>query len=271
MNQEVTPPSSRLTESPVRPSGKTVAIIQARMGSTRLPGKALQKIAGEPMLRHVWERACQARTLDQTLVATSTANMDNAIADYCAWHGIPCFRGSENDVLDRYYHAAHFAHAETVVRLTADCPLLDPAVIDSVVSTFRLGTFDYLSNIDPPTYPDGLDTEVFTFAALERAWHDASLPSEREHVTPYLRASANCFRTGNVTCPTDLSHLRWTVDELADLTFVRNVFHVLGTTSCGLAEIVALLEHSPHLSRLNASYTRNEGYQRSLLADQKVA
>ena len=268
-------PSLQLIDFPVNrsvnPSSRTVAIIQARMGSTRLPGKALQKIAGQPMLRHVWERARQAKTLDQTLVATSTADTDNAIAEYCAWHEIPCFRGSENDVLDRYYHAASFACADTIVRLTADCPLLDAAVINSVVAAFRLGTFDYVSNVDPPTYPDGLDTEVFTFAALERAWRDASLSSEREHVTPYLRASANCFRTANVTGPTDLSHLRWTVDELADLTFVRNVFHALGTTDCGLAEVVTLLNHSPHLRELNARHTRNEGYQRSLLADQKAA
>lgn len=255
----------------VKPFGKTVAIIQARMGSTRLPGKALQQIAGQPMLQHVWERAGRATRLDQVLVATSTADQDDAIADYCAWNGIVCFRGSENDVLDRYYHAARFASADTVVRLTADCPLLDPTVIDTVLAAFRRGTFDYISNVDPPTYPDGLDTEVFTFEALERAWLTASLPSEREHVTPFLRAAAHGFRTGNVFSPIDLSHLRWTVDESADLTFVRNVFHALGTTRFGFVETVALLERSPHLRLLNASYTRNEGYQRSLLADPQAA
>ena len=223
-----------------------VAIVQARMGSSRLPGKVLLDIAGAPMLWHVVQRARRATTLDRVLVATSTATADDAVATWCVTTGVECFRGSEPDVLDRYYQAATQAGADVVVRLTADCPLLDPAVIDRVVTCFLTGSYDYVSNVAPPTFPDGLDTEVFYLAALQRAWQEAHKPSEREHVTPYLRQHPEFFRLGNVTHSTDLSALRWTVDEPADLAFVRAVYSSEGT-ECGLDDICALLAHQPTL------------------------
>src|SRR5215470_15506655 len=166
-----------------------VAIIQARMGSTRLPGKVLLDIAGQPMLGRVISRVCRAKTIEQIVVATSTAAADDAVSAFCAERGIVCFRGSETDVLDRYYQAARLVQAKTIVRITADCPLLDPEVIDLTVSRFLEGGWDYISNVNPPTFPDGLDTEVFSFAALERAWREATSVTHREHVTPYLRTS----------------------------------------------------------------------------------
>ncbi len=254
---------------PRRP--RTVAIIQARMGSSRLPGKVMQKIAGLPMLSHVVTRARKANLLDQVVVATSTHATDNAIAGYCFWHDIACFRGDETDVLDRYHQAAQNTRAEVVVRLTADCPLHDGQVIDRVIAAFMRGAFDYVSNIDPPTYPDGVDTEVFTFAALERAWREARLPSEREHVTPYLRAPHSGFRTANVVQANDASHLRWTVDEVADLAFVRAVYQAMRIPHFGMNDVLTLLRDKPHLHQINGQIARNQGYLRSLEADREAA
>lgn len=274
---------------------KTVAIIQARMGSYRLPGKVLQHIAGQPMLWHIVQRARQAMRVDQVVVATSTARADDPIEEYCLAHEFICFRGSETDVLDRYYQTAIFTNAEVVVRLTADCPLHDPRVIDQVVSAFAQGKFDYVSNVAPPTYPDGLDTEVFTFATLKETWLHASLASEREHVTPYIREHSaenlenlkqenpvgaegsdnhlvvNKFRTHNVIHTSNLSSLRWTVDELTDLAFVRAIFHAIGRSDFGMEDVLSLLNYAPHLTSINEAITRNEGYKRSLQADRIAA
>ena len=250
---------------------RTVGVIQARMGSSRLPGKVLHEIAGKPMLWHVVNRVRRAKQLHHVLVATSAATVDTIVADFCRWHNIDCFRGSENDVLDRYLQAARYADAEVVVRLTADCPLHDPNVIDAVITAFHSANFDYVSNVDPPTYPDGLDTEVFRVSALERAWWEAARHSEREHVTPYLRDPANGFRQGSVLNEQDYSGLRWTVDELPDLAFVRAVFHSLDTLNFSFTDVVALLNSQPQLRRINNQFTRNEGYLHSLQAERKAA
>ena len=204
--------------------GPVVAIIQARMGSSRLPGKSLAEIEGRPMLWHVIQRVKRARLVDRVVVATSTAPADDAIEKMCRENDVPCHRGSENDVLDRFYHAARAEKAAQVVRITADCPLIDPEVIDRVVRRFQRGDLDYASNAMVRSYPDGLDTEIFSFSALERAWHEASKTSEREHVTPYLRSEK--FRTANVeNDSTSLyQHYRWTVDEAEDLEFIRAVY-----------------------------------------------
>lgn len=253
-----------------------VAIIQARMGSTRLPGKVLQDIAGQPMLWHVVRRARRAATLDRVVVATSTAAADEAVAAFCATQGIGCFRGSEDDVLDRYYQAAKHTGAEVVVRLTADCPLLDPGVVDCVVSRFLSGGWDYAANINPPTFPDGLDTEVFSFAALDHAWREAHDPTHREHVTPYLRLSGQ-FRTVNLVlsevegvenqADRDAHEHRWTVDDTADLEFVRRVYTALGEKpEFGMHEVMTLLESQPELHQVNGATIRNAGYYHSLYA-----
>ena len=248
-------------------SSKAVAIVQARMGSTRFPGKVLEEIAGHPMLWQVVNRVRMARTVDEVTVATSTESSDRAVADFCAKEGIPCFLGSENDVLDRFYQAARSYEADAIVRITADCPLIDPQIIDKVVAVYLQGEYDYVTNTLRYTYPDGLDVGVFSFPALEKAWHEARFPAEREHVTPYIRRSGR-FRLHNVESEVDLSsrNLRWTVDEPSDLEFVRAIYAHLGNNHkpFGLAHILQLLEEEPHLMQINAGKIRNEGYYKSM-------
>jgi spore coat polysaccharide biosynthesis protein SpsF (cytidylyltransferase family) len=243
---------------------KTVALIQARMSSSRLPGKVLQDIAGKPMLWHVVHRAQQAKSIDSVAVITTTRADDDAIEMLCKESGIPCFRGSLDDVLDRYYQAAIYFKADIVVRLTADCPLLDPAVIEQVVKTFHQNSFDYVANVVEVTYPDGLDTEVFRFEALERAWREARLKSEREHVTVYILKHPELFRIGSVKQEEDLSSLRWTVDTPRDLEFVRAVHNLIGDKEFGMDEILKVLKEHPELSELNSGQPRNEAYQKQL-------
>lgn len=251
---------------------KTVAIIQARMTSTRLPGKVMMDLDGSPMLYQVIARARLANALDLVTVATTTNATDDTIAEYCKAQRVQCFRGSENDVLDRYYQAARHFGAEVIVRLTADCPLLDPAVIDQVIETFRAGDYDYISNTIEVSYPDGLDTEVFSLTALRRAWKEANLISEREHVTPYLWKHPDLFRLANVKNETDFSKLRWTVDEPQDLEFARRVYHYFRMEpSFGMNDVMHLLRTHPELCEINTDFERNEGYQKSLRADVTIS
>jgi glutamate-1-semialdehyde aminotransferase/spore coat polysaccharide biosynthesis protein SpsF (cytidylyltransferase family)/predicted dehydrogenase len=252
--------------------GPVVAIIQARMGSSRLPGKSLAEIEKRPMLWHVIQRVKRATLVDRVVVATSTAPADDAIEKMCRENGVPCHRGSENDVLDRYYHAARAEKAAQVVRITADCPLIDPEVIDRVVRRFQRGDLDYASNAMVWTYPDGLDTEILSFSALERAWHEASKNSEREHVTPYLRSGK--FRIANVENALEFSHMycRWTVDEQEDLEFVRAVYGAFrGRESFLMEDILQLLREKPELEKLNSQIVSNRGYYKSLFEDARAA
>jgi glutamate-1-semialdehyde 2,1-aminomutase/spore coat polysaccharide biosynthesis protein SpsF len=248
--------------------GPLVAIIQARMGSSRLPGKSLAEIEKRPMLWHVIQRVKRASLVDRVVVATSTAPADDAIEKMCRENDVPCYRGSEHDVLDRFYHAARAEKASQVVRITADCPLIDPEVIDRVVRRFQRGDLDYASNAMVRSYPDGLDTEIFSFSALERAWHEASKTSEREHVTPYLRSEK--FRTANVeNGSTSLyQHYRWTVDEAADLEFIRAVYKAFrGRESFGMKDVFELIEKTPGLEKMNSEIVSNRGYYKSLFEE----
>jgi glutamate-1-semialdehyde aminotransferase/spore coat polysaccharide biosynthesis protein SpsF (cytidylyltransferase family) len=249
---------------------KTAAIIQARMASTRLPGKILAEVGGYPMLFHVVRRAQRAKGLDLVVVATSNRTPDDVVERFCEDNGIRCFRGSEDDVLDRYYHAAKQFHADVVVRLTADCPLLDPEIISLVVQMFRAAEHDYVSNVLECTFPDGLDTEVFSWQALERTWREARLKSEREHVTPFMRNHPELFRQLNVRHSQDLSGLRWTVDEPCDLDFVRGIYAHFGSVDFGMTDILDLLQTQPQLARVNAGIVRNEGYLKSLSEDRLI-
>jgi spore coat polysaccharide biosynthesis protein SpsF len=250
---------------------KTVAVIQARMTSSRLPGKVLMPLAGRPLLQHVVDRASRASRLDAVVVATTDRPSDDRVADFCRENGVGCFRGSENDVLDRYYQAARTFDVQTIVRLTADCPLLDPLVIDKTIQAFFAGDCDYASNAIRRTYPDGLDAEVFRREALELAWREARLTSEREHVTPYIWKHPELFRLVHVANDVDYSEMRWTVDEPRDLEFVKSVFDHFGTsTDFGMADILALLREHPELGRINSSIPCNEGYEKSLQEDSIV-
>ncbi len=227
-----------------------VAIVQARMGSTRLPGKALAPIAGRPMLWHVLTRVRAARSAERVVLATTTDERDTPLAELAAALDVPVFRGSESDVLDRYHHAAGAHGAMVIVRLTADNPLQDPRVIDETVALFGRTDASYASNVHPRTYPRGLDVEVISRAALDAAWREATDPFDREHVTPYIWKQPERFSQVNLAAAQDRSSWRWTVDEVEDLAFVRAVYDRLWQEKGGVFDaqaVTALLETQPAL------------------------
>ena len=248
---------------------RVVAIIQARMGATRLPGKTLVDIAGKPLLAHVIERTKASRTADEIVVATTTDPEDRAILQMATQYGLRAYAGSADDVLDRFYQAAKQAAADIIVRITADDPFKDPEVLDKIVEyLLDHPGLDYVSNTIEPTYPEGLDIEVFSFSALERAWREARLASEREHVTPYIWKHPDRFKIANVRHDTDLSRLRWTLDYEEDLHFVREVYARLYNGGIFLMkDILALLQAKPHLTKINQGIKRNVGYIASLQKD----
>lgn len=245
---------------------KVLALIQARMGSTRLPGKVLADLVGQPMIARVVYRVRQARSIDELVVVTSHQSTDDLLVSFCSSQGIACFRGSENDVLDRFYQAALPLQPDAVVRITADCPLIDPKVIDQVVSSFHTQRVDYASNTLRPTYPDGLDTEVFSWAALETAWREAKKTSEREHVTPYIRNSGK-FTLLNVESGLDsaMAQERWTVDEPVDLEFVRAIYCALShRPEFDWRDVLQLLQERSDIVQLQGKCIMNQGYYKTL-------
>lgn len=248
---------------------KVVAIIQARTGSSRLPGKVLALILGRPMIEHQIERVKTARRLDQIVVATSSKPEDAPLLEIAQRLGVGGFAGSEDDVLGRVYHAAKQQGAEAVVRLTADCPLVDPAIIDQFVEHY-LSHRDHLDYVKVgPTFAEGLDLEVMSFAALERAWKEATKTYEREHVSVYIWHSGR-FRTKQLEHSPDLSAMRWTVDEERDLTLVRNVYEALFPKfghAFGTQDVLKLFSERPELALINRGITRNEGFLKSLRAE----
>jgi spore coat polysaccharide biosynthesis protein SpsF len=234
-----------------------VAIIQARMGSSRLPGKVLRDIGGNPMLFHVVLRARHAQSIGQVIVATTTAPEDDPVTVFCQKRGFPCYRGDPVDVLDRYYQAAKAYRAETVVRLTGDCPIIDPSEIDRTVSAFFRSGVDFAANRLPPpwerTTPIGMDTEVVSFEALEKAWQFATADYEREHVMPYFYEKDGRFNIKLVDHTPDLGHLRLTVDTSEDLQLIRLIVEHFGATNdFSLTEVVDFLENHPELLQINA-------------------
>jgi spore coat polysaccharide biosynthesis protein SpsF len=249
-----------------------LAILQARMSSSRLPGKVLKPILGQPMILRQIERIRQACRLDRLVMATSTDASDDVLVRVSEAEGVECARGDLDDVLDRYYQVARKLTPAHVVRLTGDCPLLDPEAVDELIAFHVEGGFDYSSNaLDELTLPNGLDAEVMRFECLERAWREARLPSEREHVTPYLYNHRELFRLGSYRVEQDLSHMRWTVDEPDDLEFVRRVYESLyaGNPRFRMRDVVALVQREPALATINSRFERNEGLKRSLVRDRE--
>lgn len=217
---------------PGKAGAKVVAIIQARMTSSRLPGKVMADICGKPALQRMIERARRAERLDEIVVATTVNATDGPVVELCKRLGVKVFRGDEADVLGRYLNAAGLARAGVIVRLTADCPMIEPTLIDQAVTTFQSGNWDYVSNAVRRTYPDGLDVEVFSREALERAAREAQHPFLREHVTPYINGKRaglphGDFALGDMTFEADFSHVRWAVDTSEDLDRVRRLFALL--------------------------------------------
>jgi len=236
---------------------KTVAIVQARMGSTRLPGKVLMDLAGQTVLARVLRRLGRARRIDGMLVATANTAADDVIVQECSRLGVPCFRGSEDDVLDRYYQAGLDAGATAIVRVTSDCPLIEPAIVDQTIQAFFDGQADYASNVFPRTYPRGLDVEVFTASALARAWREASAPHQREHVTPYFYEHSGLFRLASFCGLQDYSSFRWTLDTADDLKMIRAIYDCFdGRDDFHWLEVAALMERRPEMAQLNAHVTQ---------------
>ena len=251
---------------------RVLAILQARVSSTRLAGKVLKQLLGKPMLIRQIERVRRSSLIDKLVVATSLDPTDDALVNVLSNAGITHFRGSLEDVLERFYQAAKPYEPEHVVRLTGDCPLADPPLIDEAINAHLVSGADYTSTALNPTYPDGLDVEVIRFCALERAWRECCLPSEREHVTPYIYHHPELFRLKSVEQADNMSSLRWTVDEPEDFAFVERVYSELYPVNPAFTkdDVLALLKKMPELQGINARFERNEGYQKSLLADNKI-
>ena len=233
---------------------KIVAIVQARMGSTRLPGKVLRDLAGKPMLARVLERVRRAGSVDETIVATSDLPGDDPLADWLAAGRHACFRGSEQDVLARFAGAAAQTGADAIVRITADCPLIDPGVMDDVVAAFRAGQpgLDYASNVLPRrTFPRGLDTEIFTRTALETCAREAADASSREHVTPFIYRHPERFRLHGIEADADYSDHRWTVDTPEDFELIEKIYRALGDAEFSWKDVLRLLAKNSEWSEIN--------------------
>lgn len=232
------------------------AFIQARMGSTRLPGKVLKEVMGKPLLDFLIERLLQSKEIDDIVVVTSQLSQDDPIFSFCVERGIFCFRGSEEDVLDRYYQAALLRKVDAIVRITADCPLIDPEIVDQIVEFFRKNyrDVDYVSNTLEQTFPRGLDVEVFSFQALQRAAQGAIQPEEREHVTLYLYRHPEVFRLKNIAYSPALPHYRWTVDTPEDFALVSVILENLYPLhpQFRLTDILRLLAKHPKWNEINA-------------------
>lgn len=248
------------------------ALIQARVSSTRLRAKVLESIEGHSILEHVIRRVRASQSIRDLIVVTTISPDDIPIVRLCAESGIRVSCGSEDDVLDRYYQCAKLLDADSIVRITSDCPFMDPLLIDHIVETHISGAFDYTSNTLEETFPDGLDIEVMKFDALAKAANEASLPSDREHVTPYIKTHPELFKLHSVLSDIDRGTMRWTLDEPRDLDFIKAVYKELysDTRLFTTDEILQYLSENPQVAQLNSGILRNEGYLKSLKKDKNA-
>lgn len=253
---------------------KVLAIIQARVNSTRLPGKVLMKIDDKTMLEHVIDRVMGAKLVDDVVVATTLNKSDIPIVKICADKNVRVFCGSEEDVLDRFYQAAKIIEAENILRITADCPIIDPVNIDEVIKKHLESGADYTGNtVGKETYPDGQDAEIFNFESLKKSWKKAILTSEREHVTQYIKKNDTIFNIAAVMSKVDLSDHRWTVDDKEDLEFIRAINkNLYGKNKLfGMRDVLELIAKDPGLSKINYHIERNEGLKKSLNNDKNIS
>ena len=236
---------------------KATAILQGRIGSTRLPGKVLLPLVGKPVMQHVYERVLHCRNIDRIIVTTTNERKDDCIVELFDGLGVPVFRGSEADPLDRYYHAASHHGVHHAVRIMADCPLVDPEVVDEVIEKYFVGGHDfcYLGG----EYPTGLDVTVFSYSALERCWNEARRQSEREHITPYMTNNPELFSIGVLEKFKGLLHHRWVMDHEADYKLIVEIYKALyepGKVFCA-GDVLRLLEERPQLFQINAGIPRD--------------
>jgi spore coat polysaccharide biosynthesis protein SpsF len=245
-------------------------IIQARMGSTRLLGKVMELLDGKnPSLYYTINQLKNSLNVDKIIVATTKLNEDDIIEKISKNNKINCFRGNSENVLERFYECAKKFQLETIVRITADCPLIDPKIVDSFIEIFNSGEYDYVHNMEPRTFPDGLDAEVFSFKILEEAYKNAKLPSEKEHVTPYFRNNKDKFRIKNVINKKNMSSYRWTLDYQEDLDLIRNIIKEIKNRPILMNDIISLFNKKPNIFEINKKYLANEGLTRSLEEDKK--
>ena len=238
------------------------------MGSKRLPGKVMKLVDDKnPSLFYTIAQLKSCKSIDKIIVATTTLSEDDMIENYLNNLEIDVFRGSPDDVLDRYLKCAEKFNLSTIVRITADCPLIDPEIVDNGIEIFKSGNFDYVTNTFPRTFPDGNETEIFTITALKKAWKNSKLPSEREHVTPYFKTNSESFQIKNFSHDVDISHLRWTVDYNEDLELVKILLSKIISRPIHLGTILKILDSQPQLIKLNNNHKPNEGYERSLEED----
>lgn len=247
-------------------SNNVVVIIQARMGSTRLPGKVLKKVNGVQLLEIMMSRVSKSKLINKIIIATSILPNDEQIGEFCRKNGYECFRGSENDVLSRYYDCAKQYNADVIVRLTADCPLIDPEIIDKIITHYFDKNVDYAANTVPPdksTFPDGSDVEVFSMTALERAYTDVIDPKDREHVTLHFWKYSNGFKIGQLTQKEDWSKYRITVDYPEDFEVVDFVIRELKNRSSfgHLDEIISIIDSNPKIKKKNEKYYFGIGWE----------
>ena len=248
------------------------AIIQARIGSTRLPGKVLSDIEGKPLIWHIIERLKKAKKINKIILATTERKEDKKLISIAKGSAIDFYAGNEKDVLDRFYQAAKENRVNVIVRITSDDPFKDPKIIDKFLGYFLKNKPDYLSNTIKPTYPEGLDIEIFTLKTAEKAWREAKKISEREHVTPYIWKNPQKFKIKNLTYKKDFSNLRWRIDYPEDLEFAREIYKRIYSKKkiFLMGDILKLLGKEPALEKINQGIKRNAGYLKSLREDKKI-
>jgi len=249
---------------------KTIGIIiQARSNSTRLPKKVTKKIEGKTILEHVIERAKKIKNCSRIILATTNKKEDDILENTAKKLDIEVFRGSEEDVLDRYYQSAKFFKIDPIVRVTADCPLLDADIAEKVINFYFQNNYDYVSNVNPPTFPDGMDVEVFNFKSVEKSWKEAKLRSEREGVNDYILKNPHLFKMGNLANDEDISNIRLTLDEKEDMILIKKIYKELYNKNYffGLKDILELFKRKPELIKINQHIARNEGSVKFLKED----
>jgi len=244
-------------------------MIQARTGSSRLFGKVLSQIENKPMIWHVINRVKKIESVQQIALITTEDEPDQVLLDIAKNEDIIGFAGDTTNVLNRHYQCALKISADPIIRITSDCPIIDPYLVEEMLQFFLTHNYDYVSNIHPATYPDGLDVEIFSFQTLEKTFLDAKLNSEKEHVTPYMEKHPELFNIFNFENNEDLSHIRLTVDQKEDLELIQNLYSVMSPKNdFGLNEIKDIFSKNPELFRINSKYRRNEGYLKSLKEDE---
>ena len=249
---------------------KMACIIQARVGSTRLPNKIFKKLDDKfTVLDYVLNQITCSNLINKIIIATTTLDEDNDVENYAKKLKINYFRGSSEDVLDRYYQCAKKFSITTIVRITADCPLIDPQIIDQLIKTFQSNSYDYVSNTQPITFPVGIAVEIFSFNVLENAWKNAKLPSEREHVTPYLYNNKRKFSTYNIKSPEDYSFIRLTIDKMNDLQFLKLLISKIKNRPILLNDVIKFTFENPETVKINNDTLPLEGYLKSLKKDKE--